>query len=52
MNQPQRYLLYVAGSLTLGLAPFVPMPQLFRKLAILFGDMLCRPADGIDLALH
>lgn len=52
MNRPHRYPLYGAGSLTLGLAPFVPTPHLFEKLALLFSGTLSRPVDILDLALH
>lgn len=52
MTRSNRYLLFIAGSLTLGLAPFSPMPHLFEKLAMLFSGTLHRPVDIFDLALH
>lgn len=44
--------LLAAGSLTLGLAPFQPMPHLFEKLGMLFSGELSRPIDVFDLLLH
>ncbi len=44
--------LLVLGSATLGLAPFVPAPHLFEKLAMLFSGELARPVDWFDLFLH
>ncbi len=38
--------------LTLGLAPFVPMPHLVEKLRMLFTGTLHRPIDIFDLLLH
>lgn len=52
MNRNNRYLLYIAGSLTLGLAPFSPMPHLIEKLAMLFAGTLHRSIDIFDLAMH
>ncbi|PCJ21618.1 MAG: hypothetical protein COB02_02410 [Candidatus Cloacimonadota bacterium] len=42
----------VMGSLTLGLAPFTPMPHLFEKLMMLFSGVLQRPMDIFDLFMH
>ena len=42
----------VIGSLTLGLAPFVPEPHLLEKLRMLFQGELSRPIDIFDLVLH
>ena len=42
----------VIGSLTLGLAPFVPQPHLVEKLVMLFQGELSRPLDIFDLCLH
>ncbi|MDM8520365.1 hypothetical protein QUF64_09985 [Anaerolineales bacterium HSG6] len=41
----------VMGSLTLGLAPFVP-PHLIEKLGMLFQGELSRPIDIFDLFMH
>ena len=42
----------VIGSLTLGLAPFVPEPHLVEKLRMLFQGELSRPIDIFDLVMH
>jgi hypothetical protein len=42
----------VLGSLTLGLAPFVPEPHLVEKLRMLAQGTLQRPVDIFDLVLH
>lgn len=44
--------LLVAGSLTLGLAPFVPEPHLVEKIRMLAAGELTRPLDIFDLLLH
>jgi hypothetical protein len=44
--------LLVAGSLTLGLAPFQPMPHLFEKIIMLSEGNLHRPIDVFDLFMH
>ena len=44
--------LLILGSLTLGLAPFVPQPHLVEKLGMLFQGELTRPIDVFDLVLH
>ncbi len=44
--------LLIIGSLTLGLAPFVPEPHLFEKLRMLFQGTLIRPIDIFDLLMH
>jgi hypothetical protein len=44
--------LLIAGSLTLGLAPFQPVPHLVEKLSMLFQGTLRRPVDIFDLVLH
>lgn len=44
--------LLIIGSLTLGLAPFVPEPHLFEKLRMLFQGTLSRPIDIFDLLMH
>lgn len=46
------WILAVAGSLTLGLAPFKPQPHLFEKLGMLVDGTLTRPIDIFDLCLH
>jgi len=42
----------VIGSLTLGLAPFVPQPHLFEKILMLIHGTLSRPIDIFDLFMH
>lgn len=42
----------IIGTLTLGLAPFVPEPHLIEKLRMLFQGELIRPIDIFDLVLH
>ena len=44
--------LLVIGSLTLGLAPFLPEPHLVEKLKMLAAGSLQRPIDIFDLFLH
>ncbi|MDJ0957248.1 MAG: hypothetical protein QNI91_10335 [Arenicellales bacterium] len=44
--------LLIVGSLTLGLAPFQPMPHLVEKISMLFQGSLHRPIDIFDLFLH
>jgi hypothetical protein len=44
--------LLIIGSLTLGLAPFVPEPHLFEKIRMLFQGTLIRPIDIFDLFMH
>lgn len=39
-------------SLTLGLAPFLPVPHLVEKLAMLLAGELVRPVDVFDLVMH
>ena len=46
------YSLLIVGSLSLGLAPFVPEPHLLEKLRWLFTGQLSRPLDIFDLFLH
>jgi len=38
--------------LTLGLAPYLPMPHVAEKLTMLFQGTLHRPIDIFDLFLH
>ena len=45
-------LLLVALCLTLGLAPFQPMPHLLEKLGLLMAGQLSAPIDVLDLLLH
>lgn len=52
MDRKTRYTVWIVGSLTLGLAPFAPMPHLFEKLMMLFAGELSRPVDLFDLCLH
>lgn len=42
----------IVGSLTLGLAPFQPMPHLIEKLTMLFNGTLREPVDIFDLFMH
>ena len=42
----------IIGTLTLGLAPFVPEPHLVEKLRMLFQGELSRPIDIFDLVMH
>ena len=44
--------LLIIGSLTLGLAPFVPEPHLFEKIRMLIQGTLVRPIDIFDLIMH
>lgn len=44
--------LLVLGSLTLGLAPFLPEPHLVEKLRMLMQGELVRPLDIFDLCMH
>lgn len=46
------YPLLIILSLTLGLAPFVPMPHLFEKMRMLLNGELVRPLDIFDLLMH
>ena len=42
----------ILGSLTLGLAPFVPEPHLIEKIRMLLQGSLNRPIDIFDLFMH
>ncbi len=42
----------ILGSLTLGLAPFVPEPHMVEKVRMLLKGTLSRPIDIFDLLLH
>ena len=44
--------LVIFGSLTLGLAPFIPEPHLIEKLRMLYEGTLVKPIDIGDLVLH
>ncbi len=46
------FLLLVVLSLTLGLAPFVPVPHLVEKVGMLVGGNLVKPVDIFDLIMH
>lgn len=46
------YSFLLPAALILGLAPFVPQPHLFEKLAMLFNGTLSRPIDIFDLLMH
>ena len=39
-------------SLTLGLAPFTPMPHVVEKIMMLLAGQLVRPIDIFDLVMH
>jgi hypothetical protein len=45
-------LLPILACLTLGLAPYVPMPHLVEKLIWLFQGRSFRPIDVFDLLMH
>ncbi len=42
----------ILGSLSLGMAPFLPEPHLFQKLKMLFSGELSKPIDIFDFLLH
>lgn len=44
--------LLIIGSLTLGLAPFVPQPHLVEKIGFLLNGTLTRPIDIFDFFMH
>lgn len=44
--------LLIVLSLTLGLAPFTPMPHLAEKMAMLLDGELVRTVDVFDLLMH
>ncbi|HMT94206.1 RND transporter [uncultured Thiothrix sp.] len=44
--------LLVIACLTLGLAPFFPVPHVWEKLELLANGALSRPLDIFDLILH
>jgi len=46
------YPLLIILSLTLGLAPFTPMPHLAEKLTMLIAGELVKPVDIFDLLMH
>lgn len=46
------YSLLIILSLTLGLAPFTPMPHLVEKMTMLLAGELARPVDIFDLLMH
>jgi hypothetical protein len=46
------YSLLVLACLTLGLAPFVPEPQIWEKLKMLAAGELARTIDILDLLMH
>jgi hypothetical protein len=46
------YLLLIIVSLTLGLAPFTPMPHLVEKMTMLLAGELVKPVDIFDLMMH
>ncbi len=44
--------LFLVASLSLGLAPFVPMPHIVEKLMLLFSGSLTKGIDIFDLLFH
>ena len=46
------YSLLIILSLTLGLAPFTPLPHLVEKMQMLLAGELVRPLDIFDLLMH
>jgi len=46
------WIVLILGSLTLGLAPFTPLPHLFEKIQMLSSGELTRAVDIFDLLLH
>lgn len=46
------YSLLIILSLTLGLAPFTPMPHLVEKITMLLVGNLVRAVDFFDLVMH
>lgn len=46
------YPLLIVLSLTLGLAPFTPMPHLVEKISMLLAGELVRSVDIFDLLMH
>lgn len=46
------YSLLIILSLTLGLAPFAPMPHLAEKMQMLLAGEPVRPLDIFDLLMH
>ncbi|WP_028468734.1 hypothetical protein [Neptunomonas japonica] len=46
------WIVLILGSLTLGLAPFLPQPHLFEKVHMLINGELSRGIDFFDLFLH
>jgi hypothetical protein len=50
MNLP--WSITVLFCLTLGLAPFVPIPHIWEKLKMLYGGTLIRPIDWFDFLMH
>jgi hypothetical protein len=51
-TSPKRLLWPVVGCLTLGLAPFSPMPHFFEKISWLATGRPFAPIDIFDLFLH
>ena len=46
------WIIPIIGSLTLGLAPFSPMPHLIEKIIMLSNGQLTKAVDIFDLLLH
>jgi hypothetical protein len=52
VKEPPSLLLPAIACLTLGLAPFWPLPHVVEKLMWLVRGRPLRPVDGLDLVLH
>ena len=50
MNLP--WSITILFCLTLGLAPFVPVPHIWEKLKMLYSGTLIRPIDWFDFLMH
>ena len=46
------YVLIIILSLTMGLAPFTPLPHLVEKMTMLLAGELVKPVDIFDLMMH
>lgn len=52
LNVKNRFGLSILAALTLGLAPFLPEPHIWKQLVNLFGNTFDQPIDWLDMALH
>lgn len=46
------WLIVIVSVVTLGLAPYMPVPHIVEKLTLLTAGELSRPIDIFDLFLH